>query len=127
MAQKLFSQDELYLTKVASEDIAAYRFVKTGTDTAEIDICDTAGELALGVTDADVDISEDDLARVVYSGVTYVMAGATVAVDAPIQTDAAGKAITALTGDYVLGRALTAGDAGDLISVLLNPNVVIKA
>ena len=39
-----------------------------------------------------------------------------------------GKAIEALTGDYVLGKSMSAAAAdGDLIAVLLNPHVSIKA
>jgi hypothetical protein len=127
MAQKLFSQDEKYLTKGANEALTAYRFVKHATDTADVDMCDTAGELAIGVTDAAWS-SGDEACRIVFEGVTYVQAGAAVAVDAPVQTDANGKGITALSADYVLGRALSAAAAdGDLIAILLNPHVNIKA
>ncbi len=106
MAQKLFSQDELYLSKTASEDLTAFRFVKLGTDTAEVDMADTAGEQVLGVVNAAVDESENPIARVVYEGITYVTAGGTIAVDDYVTTDATGKAVKAggvAAADYIAG------------------------
>jgi hypothetical protein len=125
MSQKLFSQDEKYLTKNAAEDLTSFRFVKlNSSNDANIDMADTAGEQVLGVTDNDVDYSEDPLARVVYEGITYVMAGGTVAADDYVTTDADGKAVKAggvAAADYIAGKAMTAGDSGDLVAVHLFP------
>ena len=125
MAQKLFSQDEIYLTKTASEDLSAYRFVKlNSSDSAKIDQADTAGEVVLGVVDADYDVSEYDLARVVYRGISYVQLGGTVAADDYVATDADGKAVKASTAaaeSAIAGRAMMAGVSGDIIAVDLMP------
>lgn len=127
MAQKLFAQDESYLTKTATEDIGAYRFVKlNASDASKIDIADTAGEMVLGVLDADMDYSEDPLARVVYRGITYVKAGGTVAADDYVTTDANGAAVKASTGAavaHIAGRAMNGGVSGDLIAVDLMPEL----
>jgi hypothetical protein len=124
MAQKLFSQDEAYLTRQASEALTGYRFVKlNASDTAKIDMADTAGEQVLGALDASWS-SGDKAVRVVYRGITYVQAGGTVAADDYVCTDANGKAVKAggtAAADYVAGRAMTAGVTGDLIAVDLLP------
>jgi hypothetical protein len=58
-------------------------------------------------------------AEVAYAGKAKVKAGATVAAGAKVQTDANGAAITAASGDVVLGCAMSGGDSGEVIEVLL--------
>lgn len=59
-------------------------------------------------------------AEVAISGVTKVVAGAVVAAGAKVQSDTTGRAITAATGDHVLGKALSAAAAAnEVIEVLL--------
>lgn len=119
MAQKLFKNVLLSMTKGADEAITAYRFVKeNATNTENIDMADTAGEAVLGAVDSSWD-DGDEACKVIIAGVALVQAGATVAAGANVQTDASGKAITAASGDVVVGRALTGGDSGELLSVLL--------
>lgn len=124
MAQKLFSQNEEYLTREAAEALTGYRFVKLNSSaTQKVDMADTAGEQVLGVIDASWD-SGDAAVRICYRGITYVQAGGTVAADDYVCTDANGKAIKAggtAAADYVAGRAMTAGVASDLIAVDLLP------
>jgi hypothetical protein len=63
-------------------------------------------------------------ARIVWRGITYVQAGATVAVDDYVCTDSVGRAIKAggtAAADFVAGRAMTAGVVGDLIAIELLP------
>ena len=63
-----------------------------------------------------------DLIAVATNGTAIVEAGAAVAKDAAVSTDAQGRAITATTG-AVAGRALSAAAAaGDKIEVLLIAN-----
>jgi hypothetical protein len=125
MAQKLFAQDESFLTKYASEALTARRFVKNNSsDSKKVDMADTAGEQVLGVVECGWAANEEAV-LVVYRGVTYVTAGGTVAVDDYVCTDANGKAIKAggtAAADFVVGRAMSAGVSGDLISVDLMPD-----
>lgn len=76
-----------------------------------------AGVWCPGVANAAYDIGEQ--AGIDSHGVLVVEAGAAVAVDAEVQTDASGRAITKAAG-IGLGRALdAAGAAGDFIRVKL--------
>lgn len=60
-------------------------------------------------------------------GVSKVVVGAggTVTQGDAVAADSAGKAITATTGDYILGRALQTGAAGSTIAVLFQPKAKI--
>lgn len=62
------------------------------------------------------------LLTVVTEGIVIVEAGAAIsAVDGAIANDATGRAVTATTGDLILGRALdTAAQAGDYVRVKLD-------
>lgn len=54
-------------------------------------------------------------------GIARVVTGAAVAVDAQVASDTNGKAVTAASGDHVMGIALSASDGDtEVISVLLN-------
>lgn len=54
------------------------------------------------------------------TGISKVVAGAAVAAGALVTTNAAGRAITATTGDFVSGTALeAAANDGEVIAVLL--------
>lgn len=76
-----------------------------------------AGVFCPGVANDNFDIGEQ--AGLVTHGIMVVEAGAAVAVDAAIQCDASGRAITLAAG-VNLGRALDAATAaGDLIRVKL--------
>ena len=107
------------VTLEAGGDLSAgqYRFVELAAD-AQVDIVASAGGDAVGVLQNDPSAA-GRAATVAVMGVSKVVAGATVAAGARLQSDANGAAIAALTGDIVLGRALTGGAAGDVIEVLL--------
>ena len=120
MAQKLFSQDEKYLTKGLGGSptaLAAYVFVKEDTDTAEVVVAG-AGENACGVTDAAYSVAAERV-RVAYEGIVYVKAGGTVAEGGLVASDATGFGVAYAVGDYVLGRAMSAGASGSLMAVKL--------
>lgn len=75
-----------------------------------------AGDWCPGVVQADTDPGQQ--MPVATSGIILVTAGAAIAQDAEVQTDAAGKAITKAAG-LALGRALDAAAAdGDVIRIL---------
>lgn len=98
---------------------AQFRFLKLSS--GQVVQNDTAGGTCVGVLITPADAAGK--AVEVASGpgqIVKVVAGAAVSVDAKIQSDNAGRAITAASGDHVQGTALTAaGAAGQLIEVLL--------
>lgn len=57
--------------------------------------------------------------EVAFDGTTQWMAGGTIAVGADVSVDAAGRCITAATGQQVHGKALYAGVIGAIIPVKL--------
>jgi len=108
---------------IASAAITKYRFVKgVGTGDRSVELCDTAGEAALGVAMHDV---EADMAtqgahvNVRLMGIAVVEAGATVTQYGKVQTDTTGRAIDAAAADNQLGVFLSGGDVGDLVTVAL--------
>ena len=107
------------VTLEAGGDLSAgqYRFVELASD-AQVDLVAAAGGDAVGVLQNDPSAA-GRAATVAVMGVSKVVAGGTVAAGARVQSDASGEAITAASGDIVLGRALTGGVAGDVIEVLL--------
>ena len=79
------------------------------------------GAKALGVSLFNTDTGNE--ISVVTLGTAIVIAGAGITVGDDVASDAAGKAVTAATGDVVLGRALETAAAGeDEIEVLLTPS-----
>jgi hypothetical protein len=106
------------ITRIAGADLSAaqYLFVEQST-AGTITVCNGAGEYALGVLQNDP--TSGQAGTVAVSGVTKVVAGGTVAIGAKVTTTAAGKALTATTGQQILGEAMSGGDADEVISVLL--------
>lgn len=112
---------------VATAATPLFTIVKqTGVESAEVN--DSAGGDWLGV--AQEEPNADDVAvgrvfRVRLLGISRVVAGGEVDARDRVASDADGKAVTATTGDNVVGIALTAAAAeGDWINVLLTPGVV---
>jgi len=84
-----------------------------------------AGAKALGVSLFNTDTGNQ--ISVVALGTAIVIASDAITADADVASDAVGKAITAATGDIVLGRALEAAAAtDDEIEVLLTPSGIKK-
>lgn len=106
----------LALTAVAAGTIAANRFVtpagaQAGADANTLGVCRQAAVVGDKVT---VDVL----------GTAIVEAGAAVAAGATIKSDASGRAITWASSGAKVGLALeAAGAAGQMIEVLLIPNV----
>ena len=119
---KNFTDVDATITLEASADMDdAYRAVKQGsTNTDTCDICDTAGEKAIGVIGQSYD--DGEFCSIQRSGVATIVAGAAVASGAVVAVDASARAITATNlHQWQLGYALTAASAaGDEISVLLS-------
>jgi hypothetical protein len=76
-----------------------------------------AGEQAYGV--CLVGAAVGNATTICVSGKVTVTAGGTIAAGAAIQTDAAGDALTAASGDVVMGYAKEAGVDGQIIAIEL--------
>jgi hypothetical protein len=105
-------------TFIAGEDLssAQFKFVTLESD-GQVDLADAAGENAIGV--CLVGGTAGKAVTVAVSGKVMVTAGGTIAAGAQIQTDAAGDALTAATGDVVLGYALESAVDGQIFAVEL--------
>lgn len=101
-------------TYVAGADLSAaqFRFVTAGASGVTLT---GAGEAADGVLLNDP--VSGGAATVVVVGRTVVEAGGTIAAGALVASNATGEAVTAATGNIVLGKAAEAGVDGQLITV----------
>ena len=105
-------------TFVAGESLAAaqFKFVTLESD-GQVDLADSAGENCVGVCINDPAAGE--AATVVMSGKVMVTAGGTIAAGAAVATDGSGDAVTATTGNIVMGYATEAGVDGQVIAIEL--------
>jgi hypothetical protein len=105
-------------TFVAGADLSAkqYFFVKGDSTAGQVVVCGD-GEAAIGVLLNDP--TSGQAAAVAVSGKVRVEAGDTVAAGARVASDASGNAISAATGDYVVGVAVRGGADGEIIEVQL--------
>ena len=105
-------------TFVAGESLAAaqFKFVTLESD-GQVDLADSAGENCVGVCINDPAAGE--AATVVMSGKVMVTAGGTIAAGAAVATDASGDAVTASTGNVIMGYATEAGVDGQIIAIEL--------
>lgn len=102
-------------TYLAGEDLSAAQYTFVVSDGDEVSGVG-AGEAATGVLWNDPTLGK--AASVVRGGEPHVYAGAAVAVGAEIAADANGKAVTATSGDVILGEARTAaGGADELVMI----------
>lgn len=111
----------------AGADLSAgqFLFVKQHT-TAGQAVLAGDGENAMGVLYEPAGAAGRAIA-IATSGKVRVYAGGVVAIGARVAVDAAGKAVTAATGDYVMGIASTAGAADALMEVVLDKNGIEPA
>lgn len=69
-----------------------------------------------------------EVCEVTFGGVSKAVAGAAITKGAAVASDANGKLITAVSGDYIVGRALrAAGAANEIIPVLLSSQGTLPA
>ena len=62
-----------------------------------------------------------DPANVMHQGTSKAVAGAAITAGAEVASDAAGKVVTAVSTDFILGKALEAAAAdGEIITVLIS-------
>ncbi len=103
-------------TFIAGEDLSAaqFKFVTLESD-GQVDLADSAGENAIGVCLAGA--TAGNAVTVCISGSVIVTAGGTIAAGAAVQTDASGDALTAASGDVILGYAREAAVDGQIIEI----------
>jgi hypothetical protein len=96
-----------------------YLFAKQAAAVNEISLA-VAGDAAIGVIQSKLHNDATDVpVRLLNAGGTVkVTLGGTVALGASLASDAAAKAVTAASTDYVLGQALQAGVTGDIIEMI---------
>lgn len=107
-------------TLIANADLSASQFCFVAINSSSRIVLPAAGGDCVGVLQDKPEAAgrEAEVAMLNGSGRVKVIAGATVAAGAKVQADAAGHAITAASGDHVLGTALTGGADGDIIEIL---------
>ena len=111
------------LSVEASADLSAFQhhFVEVDSN-GQLTVSNSAGESVFGVLQNNPN-AEGRAGNVMKDGVSKVVAGAAITVGALVQTNASGRAITAASADFVVGRALDAvGADGELISIALGEN-----
>lgn len=114
-------QNKRSLTFLAAADLSSHQFKFMKASSGRAALQDSAGGSCIGVLITPASAAGRAVEVAAGDGqVVKVVAGAAVAVDAKIQSDNAGRAITAASGDHVQGVALTAaGAAGELIEMLM--------
>lgn len=108
------------ITLEAGQDLSAkqYFFVSMSSD-GQIDPTGD-GAAAIGVLQNDPSAA-GRAAEVGIAGRTMVKAGGTIAAGAQVASDAAGEAVTAASGDVVLGTALQSAVDGDTFAMVFQP------
>jgi len=105
-------------TEIAGVDLssAQFKFVTLESD-AQVDLANSAGEAVYGV--CIVGAGAGKAVTIVRTGSVLVEAGDVVAAGAALATDAAGAAVGAGAGDYIVGYAKEAGVDGQIIEIEL--------
>jgi len=105
-------------TFIAGEDLSAaqFKFVTLESD-GQIDLADGAGENCIGVLLNNPTAAS--AATVAMTGKVMVKAGGNVAAGAAVATDANGDAVTAGTGNIIMGYATEAGVDDQIIAIEL--------
>ncbi len=115
----------------ANEALTQYRLVKLVTaNDRDVDLCDTAGEAALGVVQEEVsaqDATDSRFVDIRLMGVSVVEAGGVLTKGTLVQTDGVGKlqAVPVAVGNEEVAGILLddAAADGDWVAVLLTPGM----
>jgi hypothetical protein len=111
-------QSPLLISYEAGADLSALQFhFLVMSDDGQVDGAGD-GAAAIGVLQNAPDAA-GKVAEIAISGVVKVVAGATIDEGNLVASANDSEAIPAATGDVVLGIAMTGGDAGELVEVLL--------
>lgn len=108
-------------TKLASEDLSSHQFGIVQLDASgTLEKGEGATDLLVGVLQNTPASGEAATYRFIGTAKVKIGAGGGIGVGAWVTSDTAGLGLATTTdGDIVIGRALEAGDAGDIIEVAL--------
>lgn len=115
-----YKNSQTSVTLEAGADLSANQFHFVTMDSDGQLSVSTDGAASIGVLLNDP-AAAGRAAEVCIGGLTRVEAGATVAAGAFVASNATGEAITAATGDNILGTAVTGGADGEVISIIFQP------
>lgn len=101
----------------AGADLTGKQFCAVVANTSGAAVAAGANALVVGILQNKPNSGQP--ATICYDGVSKAVAGATVAANAKLASDAAGKLITATTGQAVVGIALAGGAVNEIIPVLM--------
>jgi hypothetical protein len=118
-----------------AQGVAAYvaaRFVQTGTVEQSVKLITAVNQRAVGVCQENVDATRVATGKVFVDtrlmGIARVEVGAVaITKDMRVAPDATGKAIVSVAATCVAGVALSAGQPGEHIDVLLTPGMPFGA
>ena len=115
------------LTYEAGEDLSADQFTFMAYNgSGQVVKQTTAGGSCVGVLRTIASVAGRAVTVDGMDGtVVKIVAGATVAINVKVQSDTAGRAILAASGDHVQGLTLEAGVVGQIISVLLQSEHIL--
>jgi hypothetical protein len=106
----------LTLSRSAATAIGSYLLVKLTSDTA-VALATAATDAIFGVT-TELGIDAGRIGDVVTVGIYPVRAGAAIAVGDQVTSDSQGRAVVAVSGNTIAGRAVSAAAAaGDLVYI----------
>ena len=103
-----------YEAMVSNADLSEYQYhFMVNSGTRRVDRADTAGESVTGVLQ-DKPAAADRSAGVAVQGRSKMKAGGTIVGGADITVTASATAVTATSGDYIVGKALTGVESGGI-------------
>lgn len=118
-----YKNQQTSVTLEAGADLSANQFHFVTLDSDGQLSVSTDGAASVGVLLNDPSAA-GRAAEVCIGGLTRVEAGDTIAAGADVASGATGEAITAATGDAILGTAVTGGADGEVISIIFQPRGV---
>jgi hypothetical protein len=104
----------------SSGDLSASQFCFVALDSSGRAVLPSAGADAVGVLqDKPKSLGDASEVQPLDGSISKVLCGGTITAGAQVATDVAGKAVAAVSTNFILGNALEAGATGKIISVLL--------
>ncbi len=123
MAANPSHQAEVKITLPANTDLSTKQYYAVDANSSGEAVVAGAGSTFVGVL-GNKPSAAGQAAEIVISGVTPMVCGGTIAIGAAVKIDAAGKAVSASSGDKAIGRALSAGASAAQAEILLQPHTV---
>lgn len=118
-----YQEQKTSISLPANADLSSnqYHFVTTTNSSGQARVALAGdGAFAIGVLQNKPDTA-GDVAEIAIGGVLKVVAGGSITSGAAVACDANGEAVTAASGDVILGTAIKSADAADIIPVLFQP------